>query len=207
VAVGDLVGPESISMALAVLSLSYTVWVDRFKYQGRPAVYVQYSPEGAELTIVNCNEFPVQVVSVTRRKARGLGRMSESLPTFGRNPPFVLNPGERTVTGVPYSPERKRSQTIQIHVRSGSVSSFGRPKSCIVELRVSNVLESAIGGTGGRYTLSSRGTSSNHDMRPTLARDSGGPHSEVPPSSQPSLRVQTFGIPQVGKTDDSRQVD
>ena len=136
--IDDLGGTDAVTIALALLSLGYTVWVDRFKYQGRPGVYVEYTSEGAEMTIVNRNEYPIQIVSVTRRVG-GFGLLKhaeETLQTFGRRPPFVLNPGDKAVTGVPYPAGSRRAATIRVHVRSGAISVFGRPKSATVELRL-----------------------------------------------------------------------
>jgi len=161
----ELFNASTVTIAISVASLSYTIWVDKYKYRGRPSIYLEYVRDGIELTIINRNNYPIQISAITYISARHLLRRRIEIPVqvFGRHPPFVLNPTDRSVIGVPSSHVSTRgSVQIRVHISSGTVSFLGALKKYHVSVRgINNVSAVAKGFESSESSLAMKIPGSN----------------------------------------------
>jgi hypothetical protein len=126
-----------ISALIASLSLLYTVWVDRFKYQGRPSIYIAKVADGIELTIVNNNSYPIQlqrVVSAPQWYRLKRSRSGE-IAVHGRKPPLIMNPSERAIASISKK-ESEGLDRIALLIYSGQVTIRGKAKAHSVPVSI-----------------------------------------------------------------------
>lgn len=131
------------TLGIASLSFGYSVWVDRFKYRGRPNIYVDDSPadDSWEITLQNNNSYAIQLQRISARSRRSVRRgmprsrdISELV--HGRSEfPILLESNAKAVISFEKGAVPKCS-LFHVTVSSGRVGVSGRPRIAQIRLRL-----------------------------------------------------------------------
>lgn len=127
-----------LSLGVSVSSFAYAVWIDRYKYRGRPEAFVNRTAGGWEVVLKNHNSYSIQILGISVRTwLHGRPKSVDiSAALHGRHEfPLFLHPSEAATVAIDKSAmlDRKR---IEVATSSGRVGWRGQPRKRTLPIRI-----------------------------------------------------------------------
>ena len=124
---------------MSASSFTYAVWIDRYKYRGRPEVFINETVDGWEILLKNHNAYSIQLLRIGAgpRLRRPPRSTDISASVHGRHEfPFFLQPGETAVIAIDSLTIRNYDR-VNVTTSSGRVGWRGRPRKRTFPIQIS----------------------------------------------------------------------